>query len=206
LDLGRDIAFSLASRVVEAAATCNNFVRIDMEGSQYTQTTIEMTRELFARTPHVGTVIQSYLYRSEGDVRLLSADGIRIRLVKGAYLEPESVAYPEKSDVDENYRRLAAILLTEGVYPAFATHDEQIIGWIIERARRDGIDRSRFEFQMLYGIRRDLQERLRGEGYNVRVYIPYGTEWYPYLMRRLAERPANVLFIVGSVAREARSR
>ncbi len=204
LDLGPDIARTLAGKVVASAAELSGFVRIDMEGSAYTQATIEITKEIHAITPSVGTVIQSYLYRSQDDVRELTRLGIRVRLVKGAYLEPPSVAYPQKAEVDENFKHLADLLLTDGTYPAFATHDEVLIELIKTRAAQMGRPTGEWEFQMLYGIRRDLQRSLQAEGYRVRVYIPYGTQWYPYLMRRLAERPGNLIFVLGNVAREAR--
>jgi proline dehydrogenase len=206
LDLSRELATVLARKVLDAAARHNNFVRIDMESSAYTQITIDIVRELFAEHKNVGTVIQAYLYRSEADIRLLNSEGIRVRLVKGAYLEPPTVAFLQKNDVDENYRRLADLLLREGTYPAFATHDERIIEWIKARAHKVSINATQFEFQMLYGVRRDLQARLRQQGYNMRVYIPYGQQWYPYLMRRLAERPANLLFVISSLMRETISR
>ena len=203
LDLGADVSTPLIDRVVAAAAAHDNFVRIDMEGSLYTDTTIEVTEKLFATYGHVGTVIQSCLYRSADDVLRLNRQAIRIRLVKGAYLESPKIAYPQKRDVDSNYRHLSDLLLRWGTYPAFATHDEKLINWIKSRAEELGKSRDTFEFQMLYGIRRDLQRELHGDGYRVRLYIPYGTQWYPYLMRRLAERPANLTFMIGNVAREA---
>jgi proline dehydrogenase len=169
-----------------------------MEGSDLTQTTIDMTREIHAMANHagrIGTVLQSYLYRCEEDVLLLLADRIRIRLCKGAYKEPPSVAFPEKADVDANYLKLTKILLTSGVYHGLATHDEAIIRTTKMFVEQEGIDKRSFEFQMLHGVRRDLQTSLAKEGYGMRVYVPFGTEWYSYFMRRLAERPANVLFI-----------
>ena len=152
---------------------------------------------------HCGVVIQSMLRRSERDVEDLIALEARVRLCKGAYLEPPTVAFPDKADVDRSYVRCMERLMQDGNYPGLATHDEAIIGHAREFARRQGIPPGRYEFQMLYGVRRDLQERLRQAGHNLRVYIPFGTQWYPYLMRRLAERPANVAFITGSVIREA---
>jgi proline dehydrogenase len=204
LDLDGALAAENASRIVERGQAHGIFVRVDMEASEYVQRTLD----LFRRTLHpafgngVGVVIQTMLRRSEQDIEDLIAMGARVRLVKGAYKEPRSVAYPDKREVDASFRRITERLLTSGNYPALATHDEQLIERAIEHARANGIGAERFEFQMLYGIRRDLQERLRREGYNVRVYVPYGTEWYPYLMRRMAERPANVWFIVGNVMRE----
>jgi proline dehydrogenase len=198
MNISPAIARQITSELVDHAAATDNFLRIDMEGSDLTQATIDMTREIHAMPNHagrIGTVLQSYLYRCEEDVNLLLADGIRIRLCKGAYKEPPSLAFPEKADVDTNYLKLTKILLTSGVYHGLATHDEAIIRETRKFVEREGIDKRSFEFQMLYGVRRDLQTSLVKEGYGMRVYIPFGTEWYPYFMRRLAERPANVLFI-----------
>ncbi len=198
LDLSPEIARSITSEIVEHAAAADTFVRIDMEGTNYTQATIDMTREIHAMPNHadrVGTVMQASLFRCENDIRTLLVDGIRIRLCKGAYQEPPTLAFPEKKDVDANYVKLMKILLTSGIYHGMATHDEAIIRATKRFVAEQGIDKRSFEFQMLYGIRRDLQNSLVKEGYNMRVYIPFGTEWYPYFMRRLAERPANVLFI-----------
>jgi proline dehydrogenase len=198
LDLDPAVAKAITGEVVAHAAQIGSFVRIDMEGTAYTQITVDMTRELHAlpgNAGHVGTVMQSYLYRCEDDIRTLLADRIRIRLCKGAYKEPPSVAFPEKKDVDANYVKLMKILLTSGVYHGIATHDEAIIRETKRFVAEQGIDKASFEFQMLYGIRRDLQRSLVKEGYGMRVYVPFGTEWYPYFMRRLAERPANALFI-----------
>ena len=192
------IARQITSELVDHAAATDNFLRVDMEGSDLTQATIDMTREIHAMPDHagrIGTVLQSYLYRCEEDVSLLLADGIRIRLCKGAYKEPSSLAFPDKADVDANYLKLTKILLTSGVFHGLATHDEAIIRATKKFVEQEGIDKRSFEFQMLYGVRRDLQTSLAKEGYGMRVYIPFGTEWYPYFMRRLAERPANVLFI-----------
>ncbi len=192
------IARQITSELVDHAAAATNFLRVDMEGSDLTQATIDMTREIHAmpnHADHIGTVLQAYLYRCEEDVRLLLADRIRIRLCKGAYKEPPTVAFPDKADVDANYLKLTKILLTSGVYHGLATHDEAIIRETKEFVEQEGIDKRSFEFQMLYGVRRDLQTSLAKEGYGMRVYVPFGTEWYPYFMRRLAERPANVLFI-----------
>lgn len=201
LDMGEDVAFRNTLRVVEAAGT--NFVRIDMESSEYVDRTLDVFRRLYDDHKNVGVVLQSALYRSEADADGLVDMGARLRLVKGAYLEPPSVAYQDKSDVDAAYVRLMKLLLVRGNYAAIATHDPRMIGATTSFALDNGIDRSRFEFQMLYGIRRDLQVRLVGQGYNMRVYVPYGTEWYPYLMRRMAERPANLMFVVGNIARES---
>lgn len=180
------------------------FVRLDMESSAYTERTVALVEDLWANGyRNVGTVLQSYLYRTPDDLERLVALGSRIRLVKGAYKEPETVAYPDKADVDRMYVQEMETLLERGRYPAIATHDEAIIDATRRFAWERGVAKESFEFQMLYGIRRDLQVRLREEGYNVRVYVPFGSSWYPYLMRRLAERPANVLFIAGSIARES---
>jgi proline dehydrogenase len=205
LDLGLDTGTACLRKVVGQAKELNNFLRIDMEGSKYTQVTIELTKQMFAEYPGaVGTVIQSYLYRSGEDIDELNKLGVRVRLVKGAYLEPTSVAYQQKAEVDGNYRKLADKLLADGTFPAFATHDERLLDYIKSRAQMLGRKPEEFEFQMLYGVRRDLHRKLHDEGYGMRIYIPYGTHWYPYLMRRMAERPANLLFIVGNLAREAR--
>lgn len=198
MNISPAIARQIAGELVDHAAATDNFLRVDMEGSDLTQATIDMTRELHAMPNHagrIGTVLQSYLYRCEEDVLLLLADRIRIRLCKGAYKEPPSVAFPAKVDVDANYLKLTKVLLASGVYHGMATHDEAIIRAIKKFVEQEGIDKRSFEFQMLYGVRRDLQASLVKEGYGMRVYVPFGTEWYPYFMRRLAERPANVLFI-----------
>jgi proline dehydrogenase len=203
LDLGEDLAYANMERIVQRAVEFDNFVRIDMESSEYVDRTLRIFYRLFHQYHGVGAVIQSALYRSESDVEHLIEAGARVRLVKGAYLEPPKVAFPRKEDVDRNFVRLMRLLLARGVYPAIATHDVAMIDATKRFAHDNGIDRSRFEFQMLYGVRRDLQEQLRGQGYNVRIYVPYGTSWYPYLMRRMAERPANVMFVLGNIAREA---
>lgn len=201
LDLGEAVAYANTLRVVEAAAP--NFVRIDMESSEYVDRTLQIFYRLFTDHKNVGVVIQSALYRSEADVEGLIEIGARVRLVKGAYLEPASVAYQDKADVDRAYIRLMETLLARGNYPAVATHDPRMIDATRKYALDQGIDPTRYEFQMLYGIRRDLQSRLADRSYNVRVYVPYGTEWYPYLMRRMAERPANLMFVVSNIARES---
>lgn len=206
LDIDRALCVRNVERIITQADQFGNFIRIDMEGSDYTQTTLDIFKELFARHKNVGIVIQSYLYRSEADVCELNALGARIRLCKGAYSEPESVAFPQKADTDKNYLKLMRLLLSEGNYPAIATHDEHMIDGTREFAARQGIAPDRFEFQMLYGIRRDLQEQLVRDGYRMRVYVPYGGQWYPYLVRRMAERPANMLFVIGGVLRERRRR
>lgn len=203
LDIGHECATENLARVLGHAKQSDTFVRIDMEGSDYVDRTLAVFEEVRERFDNVGTVIQSYLYRSERDVRRLTEIGARIRLVKGAYLEPETVAYPRKVDVDASYVRLMRMLLDAGHYPAIATHDPAMIDATRRYAAARNIDSSDFEFQMLYGIRRDLQETLVASGYRMRIYVPYGTQWYPYFMRRLAERPANVMFVLGNIAREA---
>ena len=204
LDVDETAAYEITSSVVEHAARIGNFVRVDMEGSAYTQRTLDFVRRLHGRqdfAPHVGAVIQSYLHRSEKDVEQLVAGGIRVRLCKGAYKEPPEIAFPEKTDVDANYVKLMKLLLKSGVYHGIATHDENMIRATIEFARAEQVPASAFEFQMLYGVRRDLQQKLVKDGWRCRVYIPFGTEWYPYLMRRLAERPANAIFILKNLFR-----
>ena len=203
--LGLDISQELCARNVEQilahAAQFPIFVRIDMEGSPYTERTVDITLRMHERFEHVGTVIQSCLYRSKDDVEQLIAQGVRVRLVKGAYREPHEVAFQQKSEVDHNYIRLMKPLLLRGNYPALATHDEGIINAACKFARENGIDTSAFEFQLLYGIRRDLQDKLVSQGYQVRIYVPYGSQWYPYLMRRMAERPANLVFVLSNTVR-----
>ncbi len=198
LDEDEALARETLEELLDHAIAIGSFIRIDMEGSHYTQKTLDLVRELH-RHPgaagRVGTVLQAYLYRTEEDARLLCSEGIRIRLCKGAYQEPESIAYPNKQDVDANYIKIAKQILKSGVFHALATHDENIINTMEAWALQEGVPKTAFEFQMLHGIRRDLQERLAKEGWGGRCYIPFGTEWYPYFMRRLAERPANVLFI-----------
>src|SRR5215469_2153206 len=206
LDIDETLARDLVTGLVQQAAGLNppNFVRVDMEGSHYTQRTLDFVHELHRMPGHagrVGAVIQSYMLRAEADVEKLLADRIRIRLCKGAYKEPPDVAFQKKSEVDANYIKLMKILLKSGVYHGLATHDENIINETKAFATRENIPRDSFEFQMLHGIRRDLQQSLVRDGWRMRVYIPFGTEWYPYFMRRLAERPANVFFIVRNMLR-----
>jgi proline dehydrogenase len=201
LDLSADQCLANVDQLVRRAAELGGFVRVDMESSEYTQRTLDVVVELFKRHGAVGTVIQAYLYRSREDIELLNGRAVRVRLCKGAYLEPASVAYPEKSDVDRTYFELAKLLLDHGHYPAIATHDEKLITAIERYTAEKKIPRDAFEFQMLYGIRRDLQRRLVREGYGVRLYVPFGRAWYPYYMRRLAERPANVFFILRNLFR-----
>jgi proline dehydrogenase len=201
LDIGLELARTNLARVLRRAAEHGTFVRVDMEGSAYTQRTLDLVMELRREYETVGTVLQAMLYRTPRDLDQLIERRIRVRLVKGAYLEPPSVAYPKKPDVDEAYLHLMRRLLEYGTYPAIATHDETMLDEARRFAAEKGIARARFEFQMLYGIRRDLQERLAREDYNVRVYIPYGTQWYPYLTRRMAERPANLVFVASNMLR-----
>ncbi|HYL68718.1 MAG TPA: proline dehydrogenase family protein [Candidatus Limnocylindria bacterium] len=196
LDLGEPLCQELLEGIVGHAAELGNFVRIDMEGSAYTQRTVEITKRVRAKYSNVGTVMQSYLYRSEQDVNDLLRGGCRMRLCKGAYKEPPDIAYPKKSDVDANFVKLMKLLLPSGIYHGIATHDPAIIQATKEFVRQQNIGREQFEFQMLYGIRTDLQEQLVREGYRLRVYIPFGTDWFPYFMRRLAERPANLVFFL----------
>jgi proline dehydrogenase len=193
-----ELAYRNARRVVEEAARRGNFVRVDMEDSPVTQVTLDIFRRLRAEfgLDSVGIVLQSYLRRTEQDVREMLAIPARVRLCKGAYNEPPEVAFPDKRDVDETYVRCMKLLLSSGVYHGIATHDEKMIEATKAYAREQGIGKEAFEFQMLYGVRRDLQTGLAREGYNVRVYVPYGKTWYPYFMRRLAERPANVWFVL----------
>jgi len=196
LDISPELCYENTRAIVEAAARHQNFVRIDMEESTKTDATLDIFRRLRAEFENVGIVVQAYLYRTEKDVADLLARGARIRLCKGAYKEPEAVAFPEKRDVDLNYIKLMKMLLASPIYHGIATHDEKMIEATRQFATENGITSDRFEFQMLYGIRRDLQEKLVADGYRMRVYVPYGRYWYPYFMRRLAERPANVWFIL----------
>ena len=204
LEMDPDLAYKIAAGLTEHARTTGNFLRIDMEGSNLTQTTLDIVHHLHAREEyrgHIGIVIQAYLYRSEADIQQLIADGIRVRLCKGAYQESPDIAFPKKQDTDTNYVRLTSILLSSPLYHGIATHDEAMIEAAKTYAKNQGISPEHFEFQMLYGVRRDLQRRLVKEGYNVRIYVPFGREWYPYFMRRLAERPANVFFLAKNLLR-----
>jgi proline dehydrogenase len=206
LDVDEELARVLVSGLVSKAASTipRNFVRVDMEGSPYTQRTLDFVYELHRMPGNqgaVGAVIQSYMRRAESDIANLLAEGIRVRLCKGAYKEPEEIAFQKKSEVDANYVKLMKVLMKSGIYHGLATHDERIIKEAKAFATRENIPHEAFEFQMLYGIRRDLQRSLVRQGWRMRVYIPFGTEWYPYLMRRLAERPANVLFIAKNLFR-----
>ncbi len=195
LDLSEQACWDNVRRVVCEAARLKSFVRIDMESTAYTDRTLKLVYDLHAETGACGAVIQAYLHRSEADIGELNQRRIRVRLCKGAYLEPAAVAFQEKSDVDANFVKLMKLLLENGNYPGIATHDEKMVQATIAFAKDNKIGAERFEFQMLYGIRRDLQKKLLADGYNVRVYVPFGEAWYPYFMRRLAERPANVFFI-----------
>jgi proline dehydrogenase len=207
LDVDEALAHELASGLVAKAATMipPNFVRVDMEGSPYTQRTLDFVHDLHRQPENqgrVGAVIQSYMRRAASDIERLLDEGIRIRLCKGAYKEPPEIAFQKKSEVDANYVKLMKILMKSGIYHGLATHDEKIINQAKAFATKNRISRDAFEFQMLYGIRRDLQQALVREGWRMRVYIPFGAEWYPYLMRRLAERPANALFIARNLFRK----
>jgi proline dehydrogenase len=198
LNLSPALAESIAESVAQHARATGSFVRIDMEDSSLTQVTIEIVKRLHAKRElrgAIGIVIQAYLFRSQKDIEDLIANGIRVRLCKGAYQEPAEIAFPRKADVDANFIKLANLLLASPIYHGLATHDDAMVAAAKSYAKEHGIERSRFEFQMLYGIRRDLQRKLVEEGYNVRVYVPFGNDWYPYFMRRLAERPANVIFL-----------
>ncbi|MCI2429769.1 proline dehydrogenase family protein [Candidatus Acetothermia bacterium] len=207
LDLAPTLCLENMRRILERAQRYQNFVCIDMESSAYTDRTLDLYEALRCEGfENVGVVIQSYLKRSERDIDRLIERGIKVRLCKGAYQEPPSIAFAHKRDVDANYLKLLEMLFSpraqeNGVYMAIATHDEKIIRWAIDYVQRHKISKDRFEFQMLYGIRRDLQLKLAQEGYRVRVYVSYGTHWYPYFMRRLAERPANLLFLVKNLVR-----
>ena len=198
LEIDPELAYQNARRVVEAAVDRGNFVRVDMEGSNVTQATLDVFQRLRAEfgLNYVGIALQSYLYRTLEDTRALLKIPARIRICKGAYNEPAEVAYPDKKDVDDNYVRVMQLLLSSGLYHGIATHDPKMIDATVAFAQREGIGKEAFEFQMLYGIRRDLQEQLARDGYRMRVYVPYGKHWYPYFMRRLAERPANIWFVM----------
>ncbi len=205
LDIGEVLCAGNMAMILERAKALGGFVRLDMEGSAYTQRTLDFFSSHIAPAyaDHSGVVIQAMLRRSERDIEALIARRVRVRLCKGAYLESPDIAFPDKAEVDRNYVRLMERLLLAGNYPGLATHDEAVIGHARQFTRRQGIPPERFEFQMLYGVRRDLQARLTRAGYNLRVYIPFGMQWYPYLMRRLAERPANIAFFLGNMVRES---
>ena len=204
LDVSEDLCIAIMQEILGRARQYGSFVRLDMESSKYTQQTLDLfEHRLFPNfRENVGIVLQSYLYRTMQDVAHANQLRARVRICKGAYQEPPAVAYPDKKDVDASYVRAMHALMEHGNYPGIATHDEAIIAEAKRFAKAKGIGPERFEFQMLYGVRRDLQERLVREGYNMRVYIPFGTQWYPYLMRRLAERPANVAFMTGNILKE----
>jgi len=204
LDISEELCVAIMHKILQRARDYDSFVRIDMESSEYTQRTLDLfDQRLYpAYRENVGIVLQSYLYRTFADVQHANLLKARVRLCKGAYKEPETVAYPDKKDVDANYVKCMHELMLKGNYPGIATHDEAIIRDAKAFAKSKDIAPSRYEFQMLYGVRRDLQDRLVRDGYRMRVYVPFGTQWYPYLMRRLAERPANVAFLTGNVFRE----
>jgi proline dehydrogenase len=204
LDVSEDLCVAIMHEILQRARDYQTFVRIDMESSEYTQRTLDLFEQRLypAYRESVGIVLQSYLFRTFADVQRANLIKARVRICKGAYAEPETVAYPDKKDVDATYVRCMHELMLKGNYPGIATHDEAIIKEAKRFAKENDIAPSRFEFQMLYGVRRDLQDKLVREGYRMRVYVPFGTQWYPYLMRRLAERPANVAFLTGSVFKE----
>lgn len=208
LDIDETLCVENLRAILQRARQHGSFVRIDMEGSPYTQKTLDLfTRTVFPEFgPSAGVVLQSYLRRTAADVEAMILLGARVRLCKGAYKEPATIAFPDKRDVDANYIACLERLLDRGNYPAIATHDERIITHARAYARGRGVDPSRFEFQMLHGVRRDLQQDLQRAGYRVRVYVPFGSHWYPYLMRRLAERPANIGFMLGNIVRESLRR
>lgn len=199
LDVDQELCYENARAIVEAAGRYQNFVRIDMEDSTKTDDTIGIFKRLRKEFDNVGIVVQSYLYRTENDVKDLLQIGARIRLCKGAYKEPETVAFQDKADVDKNYVHVMKMLLVSGIYHGIATHDENMIAATKQFAAEKGITADQYEFQMLFGIRRVLQDKLVKEGYRMRVYVPYGEYWYPYFMRRLAERPANVWFVLKNI-------
>jgi proline dehydrogenase len=201
MDVDEDLCYRNVERICARARETGNFVRIDMESSAYTDRTLDLFRRLWHEDGfrNVGVVLQAYLYRSEGDVREMNAQGVRVRLCKGAYNEPPDIAFQKKSDVDANFAKLSTLLLREGTYPAIATHDSRLISFTQRYAASKGIAPSRFEFQMLNGVRPELHVELVKQGYNMRVYVPYGTEWYSYFMRRMAERPANLVLISRSL-------
>jgi proline dehydrogenase len=202
LDLGDTIARRNLEKVLAAARELNNFVWVDMESSKHTQAILDLFCELYPHYPHSGTVLQSYLYRTPQDLERLIALGARIRLVKGAYAEPKEVAYPDKRSVDRQFKIQMEMLLEKGNEPAIATHDTRLISHAKHHAAELGLSRTQFEFQLLYGISRELQKRLVAEGYRTLIYVPYGEQWYPYFSRRLAERPANLYFILRSLFRK----
>jgi proline dehydrogenase len=199
LDIGDDYCLENVSRILEKARALNNFVRVDMEGSSYTERTLKVFFQLHKKYPEVGAVIQAYLHRSDRDIDALNAAGARVRLCKGAYREPPSVAIQKMSDIRVNYKKLAEKLLTRGVYPGIATHDSSLIKWTKQFVAERGIPNDKFEFQMLYGIRKGTQESIVREGYRMRIYVPFGTHWAPYFYRRLRERKENVWFVLSNL-------
>lgn len=202
LNLSEDVCRKNVAALAEMSRNMDGRVEIDMESSEYTDRTLSIVSDIQSRYPgNVRAVIQAYLYRSEADIRDLNRQSIPVRLCKGAYREPASVAIPRKADVDANYRKLMRLLLDEGTYPAIASHDGQIVHEALAYVHSRDLAPDRFEFQMLYGIRRDLQNEILRQGYRLRLYVPYGNAWYPYFMRRLAERPANVLFLAKNLVR-----
>jgi proline dehydrogenase len=204
LEIDPELAFLNARKVVEEAARRGNFVRIDMEASSVTEITLDIFKRLRAEfgLNDVGIVLQAYLRRTYEDAQELLKIPARIRICKGAYNEPPEVAFPDKKDTDANFVRVMQLLLSSGTYHGIATHDPNMINETIRYMKREGISKEAFEFQMLYGVRRNLQEKLARDGYNMRVYVPYGKHWYPYFMRRLAERPANVWFVLKNMFRD----
>src|SRR5712692_4715 len=203
LDLDRSLCERLTADIAAAAGSLGRTIEIDMEGSAYTELTLDIFEAVRRRFANVGLAIQAYLYRSEKDLERLAPLGPKIRLVKGAYREPPSIAFQRKSEVDANYRRLLDRLLEGSFFPAIATHDPAMLDYARQRLREHGLARDRYEFQMIYGVRRDLQQQLRDQGHPLRVYVPFGTEWCPYFMRRLSERPANCWFVLRSLAAES---
>ncbi|MGD0580214.1 MAG: proline dehydrogenase family protein [Bryobacteraceae bacterium] len=201
LGLSTELCMANTAMLAEIAASHNSRLEIDMESSDYVDRTLAIVEEMHRQYGHVRCVLQAYLYRTEEDLRRMNRLSIPVRLCKGAYDEPAAVAYPEKADVDRNYLKLARLLIAEGAFPAIATHDPRMIEGTLAAVRKTGRKPEEFEFQMLYGVRRDLQARLAARGYGVRLYVPYGDAWYPYFMRRLAERPANVVFIAKNLLR-----
>jgi proline dehydrogenase len=201
LDISEHHAQENVRQLAVRARELGTRIEIDMESSAYVDRTLAIVRTVHAETSNVRAVIQAYLHRSEGDIEQLCREGIPVRLCKGAYREPASVAFQDKDDVDANYLRLMRKLLADGVYPAIASHDERMVREALREAREKGLEAGAFEIQMLYGIRRDLQKELAAGGYRLRLYVPYGDAWYPYFMRRLAERPANVWFVVRNLMR-----
>lgn len=204
LEIGKEFFKDNLRQIMDRAKDHNIFIRWDMESSDWVQPTLDPFEELWAEGyRNMGTVLQSYMRRTMDDALRMNELGVRVRLCKGAYAEPPEVAFQDKRKVDQNYVDVSKALLTEGNYPALATHDDEIVETLVDFVRKEGVSKESFEFQMLHGVRRDLQQDLKQEGFNVRVYVPFGESWYPYLMRRLAERPANMLFFAGSVIQES---